>query len=110
MRMLSNTEERFDTYVRTLKTLNTAYSADWKAFWEMVRARNVLQLFPILEMGREIYRIAKSAVGDDAHLLHQMGLFEMNRPNGNLIESEKLLQKASELASYDQTIKHSLAE
>jgi ATPase involved in DNA repair len=110
MRILSNSEERFDIYVRTLQTLNVAYSADWKAFWEMVRARNVSQLFPNYEMAREIYRIARNSVGDDPHLLHQMGLFEMNRANGSLIESGNLLRKASELAQYDQTIKHSLAE
>lgn len=110
IRVLSNVEERFDVYIRTLKALNVSYSTDWKAFWDMIRARNVLQLFPIYEMGQTIYKAARDIVGDDAHLFHQIGLFEMNRPNGSLLESSKLLNKAAELAPYDQSIRHSIAE
>ena len=54
IRVLSNVEERFDVYIRTLKALNVSYSTDWKAFWDMIRARNVLQLFPSYEMGQAI--------------------------------------------------------
>lgn len=110
LKVLKNAEERFDCYIRCLKALNVSYSVDWKAFWQMVRARNLLELFPDLQMVRAVFAAAKETVGEDAHLLHQMGVYEMNRPNGDLAEASHLLEKASGLASYDASIKHSIAE
>jgi cold shock CspA family protein len=110
LKVLKNVEDRFDSYIRSLKALNVAYAVDWKAFWQMVRARNLLDLFPDLQMVNAIFAAAKGTVGEDAHLLHQMGIYEMNRPNGDMTESARLLNKASELAPYDAAIKHSFAE
>jgi tetratricopeptide (TPR) repeat protein len=110
LKILGNTEERFDVYVRTLKALNLAFTTDWHAFWDLIRARSILQLFPAFEMGKALYRAAQEMVGEDPHLLHQMALYEMNRPNGSLLESARLLDKAAKLAPYDFSIKHSIAE
>jgi tetratricopeptide (TPR) repeat protein len=109
-RILSNAEERFDIYIKCLKALNVSYSADWKAFWQMVRGRTLLDLFPDHQMVTALYTAAKQVVGDDAHLLHQMALYEAHRPNGRHEEALRLLAKASELAPYDAAIKHSTAE
>jgi hypothetical protein len=43
-------------------------------------------------------------------LLHQMGINEMNRPNGDMSEASRLLDRAANLAPYDQSIKHFIAE
>ncbi len=110
LRVLRNAEERFDCYIRCLKALNVAYAVDWKAFWQMVRARNLLDLFPDLQMVQAVFAAAKEIVGEDAHLLHQMGIYEMHRPNGDLSEASRLLSRASDLAPYDSAIKHSIAE
>lgn len=110
LRVLKNAEERFDCYIRCFKALNVAYAVDWKAFWQMIRARNLLELFPDLQMVKAIFAAAKETVGEDAHLLHQMGIYEMNRPNGDLSEASRLLSRASDLAPYDSSIKHSIAE
>ena len=110
LRVLRKAEERFDAYIRCLKALNVAYSVDWKAFWQMVRARNLLELFPDVEMVKAIFAAARESVGEDAHLLHQMGIYEMHRPNGDLVEAGRLLARASDLAPYDSSIKHSIAE
>jgi len=110
LRVLKNAEERFDCYIRCLKALNVTYAVDWKAFWQMIRARNLLDLFPDLQMVKAIFAAAKETVGEDAHLLHQMGIYEMHRPNGDLSEASRLLSRASDLAPYDSSIKHSIAE
>lgn len=110
LKVLTNAEERFDCYIRCLKALNVAYTVDWKAFWQMVRARNLLELFPNLDMVRAVFEAAAATVGEDAHLLHQMGIYEINRPNGDLSEAARLLSKASALAPWDASIKHSIAE
>jgi tetratricopeptide (TPR) repeat protein len=108
--VLANDEERFDLYIRCLKTLNIAYSADRKAFWQMVRGRTLLELFPDHQKVTLLYAAAKELVGEDAHLLHQMALYEAYRPNGKHQEAVRLLTRAAELAPYDVTIKHSAAE
>lgn len=76
----------------------------------MVRGRALLELFPNHELARSVYEKAKARVGVDAYLLHQMGLYEMHRPDGNLHECANLLNQAALLAPHDLSIKHSMAE
>jgi hypothetical protein len=95
LRVLKNAEDRFDVHIRCLKALNVIYSVDWKAFWQLVRA---------------VFAAAKESVGEDAHLLHQMEIYEMLRPDGDLGEAARLLGRASDLAPHDSSIKHSIAE
>jgi hypothetical protein len=109
-RILSNAEDRFDAYIKCLKALNLAYSADWKAFWKMIKGRTLVELFPDTKMVEILYDVAGKMVGDDPHLQHQMALYEMHRPNGNLATASILLNKATQTAYYDPTIKHSIAE
>jgi len=110
LRILSNAEDRFDMYIRCLKALNVSYSADWKAFWQMVKGRTLLDLFPDHQMVVALHKAAKEVVGSDAHLLHQMALYEAHRPNGKHSEALRLLSEAATLAPYDDSIKHSAAE
>jgi hypothetical protein len=110
LNVLKLDEERFDAYIRCLKALNVAYSVDWRAFWQMVRARNLGALFSDEQMVRQAFAAAKETVGEDAHLLHQMGIHEMNRPGGDLAEASRLLDRATNSAPYDSTIKHSISE
>jgi cold shock CspA family protein len=110
LKVLKTVEERFDCYIRCLKALNVSYSVDWKAFWQMVRARNLLDLFPDLQMVKAVFTAARETVGEDAHLLHQMGIYEMNRPDGDLAEASRALHRAEVLARHDPSIRHSIAE
>ena len=110
LKVLKTAEDRFDAYIRCLKALNVAYSVDWKAFWQMVRARNLGALFSDEQMVRQAFAAGKETVGEDAHLLHQMGIHEMNRSGGDLAEASRLLDRATSLAPYDSTIKHSISE
>lgn len=110
LRILANPEERFDMYIRCLKALNVSYTADRKAFWQMVRGRTLLDLFPDHQMVVALFKAAKEVVGDDAHLLHQMALYEAHRPNGKHSEAIRLLTDAALGAPYDASIKHSAAE
>jgi len=109
-RVLRTQEDRHDAYLRCLRELNIDYSADNKAFRQMVRGRAVLDLFPNHDLARDVYRVARSIAGEEPHLLHQMALYEMHRPNGNLEEAANLLNEATQLAPRDLAIKHSIAE
>src|SRR5262249_21397759 len=109
-RIFSNAAERFEAYIRTLKALSLAYSADEKAFWHMIRGRKLKELFPDRNMVNQTFAAAKDIVGEDPHLLHQMALYEINREDGDQAEAARLLKRAGDLAPWDLTIKHSVAE
>jgi Flp pilus assembly protein TadD/cold shock CspA family protein len=109
-RILTNVEERYDIYVRCLKTLNLDYTVDRKAFRQMIRARSLITLFPDPQMVRSIYDGAKNETGEGAYVYHQMGIYEMNRPGGDFNLSSDQLTRAAHLNPGDSTIKHSIAE
>jgi tetratricopeptide (TPR) repeat protein/cold shock CspA family protein len=109
--ILPQPEDRYDVYIKCLRALNVDYSPDRIAFWQMIRGRVVLDLFPDHEMATSIFKAGKEVLGEnDEHLLHQMALYEMHRPNGSLQEASNLLKRASERAPWDVAIKHSMAE
>jgi cold shock CspA family protein len=111
-RVLRSQEDRYDIYVKCLRELNIDYSADRSAYRQMVRGRTLIELFPNHELAKRVLGIAKEVVGEDPYLLHQMALYEMHRPNGNLHECSELLSKALPLAYPDLAlaVKHSMAE
>ena len=110
-RVLQTQEDRYDAYVKCLSALNIDYTTDRIAFRQMVKAKSVIDLFPDHHMATRIYELAKQRAGEeDGPLIHQTGLYEMNRPNGSLHDSAELLALASQLRPFDNTIKHSQAE
>lgn len=109
-RVLRNQDARYDKYSSCLRELNIDYSTDRSAFSQMTRGRTVLELFPNHDLAVSLYRTARDRVGETHYLLHQMAIYEMNRPTGNMNASAELLAKASTIAPGDAAIKHSLAE
>ncbi len=109
--VLTKQEDRFDSYMRCLSALNIDYSADRIAFRQMTRGKTVLDLFPNHEIATAVYKRAEERAGQkDGSLVHQMGLYELNRPGGSLVRCAELLASAAALRPYDISIKHSLAE
>lgn len=109
--VLQRQEERFDQYIRCLGALNIDYASDRIAFRQMTRAKIVVELFSNHELASKIYTKATERAGpEDGVLLHQMALYELNRPNGNLTTASDLLSEARTLRKYDNTISHSFAE
>jgi tetratricopeptide (TPR) repeat protein len=109
-RILSTSERRFDEYIRLIGAMNLSYSTDFSAFRQMVRGRRILELFPDHTAAREVFRVALGVAGDDPHTLQQRGIYEMARPNGNLLDAQEYLNKARSLSPRDFVILHSLAE
>jgi len=109
-RILCNPEDRFGAYDRCLKALNIDYKDDYNAFRQMVRGRSLIDVFPNHDLAVGVFDIALSVIGREPFLLHQMGIYEMNRPNGSFVVSRNLLSEASSKAPGDMNIRHSLAE
>jgi Flp pilus assembly protein TadD len=102
--------DRFDLYIAVLKSLDVGYTADRAAFREMVRARNLLELFPTPRLVLELFDVASVGNENDAYLLQQRAIYEMRRANGNLRRAYELLTSAHELIPHDKSILHSMSE
>lgn len=108
--ILRDPEGKYHEYLKCLRQLNLSYETDRLAFTHMIRGKALLDIFPDHSMVKEIYKFAEENAGQDQYLLHQMGIYEMNRRNGNLRKAEELLSKALEESPDNSTVLHSIAE
>lgn len=108
--VLTNQEERYDKYIRCLKSLNISYSTDSSAFRQMIRARNLMELFTNPDLIRSVLNEAQNITGRDPFVFQQTAIFEMNHDSGSLSTAGELLSKAEQLSPHSLPIKHSLAE
>ena len=109
-RAINNVEERFDLFVQLLEALDIGYDSDRMAFRSLIKARNLMELFPEPNMILSIYRTVEPISNDDAYYYQQQAIFQMKRANPNLNKSYELLITANRLAPNDRSISHSLAE
>lgn len=109
-RLLQTEEERFESYVRCLSALNPDYSVDRRALRRMLRGRAIRELFSNQDLAQRVFDLGERVAGEDAFVLHQRGIYEMSRPNGNLGRAADLLARAGRAAPADATVKHSQAE
>src|SRR3989338_7183047 len=109
-RVLVQQDKKYDAYIQCLQALNIDYSADRKAFRGMLKAKTLMDLFSNHELIKTVYEIAKENAGNDPYVLHQLAIYEMKRPQGNLEKAADYLTSATKLAPYDLSIRHSKAE
>ena len=109
-RALQQRNDKFRMYLEVISNMNVDYASDRKAFGLLIRGRSLLEEFPDHQMSQQVYLAARMKVGEDPHLLHQMAIYEMNRPNGSYEQATDYLARARELAPHDRSITHSLAE
>ena len=109
-RFLADPQQRLEMTLQMVNTLNIDYDADRKAFRRLMRGRSLLDQFPDHSMVEAVYGAAFGKTGEDGYLLQQVGIYEMNRPNGNLEKAASHLVRAGDLSPQNGTITHSLAE
>ncbi len=109
-RSLPDAVERLDLYIRLLWAIDIGYDPDWKAYRNLIKARELLRLFPDPKMVRAIYDCAESIGSNDAYYHQQRAIYEMRRDNPNLELAYEQLKLAEKLSPKDQSIAHSLAE
>jgi hypothetical protein len=107
---LPDATERLDLYLKLLEALDIGYEADWKAYRNLIRAKELLRLFPDPIMVRAIYERAEKIGKDDAYYHQQKGIYEMRRDNPNLDLAYAELKQAERISRKDQSVVHSLAE
>lgn len=106
---LSDEEIKHNEYIRLIKSIDVDYSSDREAFIRLLNAKELSSTFGDKNLTRDIYSVAKERVPQDAKLMQQQAIFEMNANDGNLQVASDLLEEASKIAPYDKAIKHTLA-
>lgn len=109
-RVLSNVTDSLNMHLDMLKAMNIDYDSDRIAFRKLIGGRTVLAAFPDHEMAKRVFVAASLKFRQEPYLFHQEAIYEMLRPNGNLIRASNLLHEARNLSPYDKTLVHSLAE
>ena len=109
-RALIDVGQRFDLFVRLLEALDIGYDSDRVAFRSLIKARNLIDLFPDPNMVLAIYRAVKPVSSNNAYYYQQQAIYEMKRANPNLNKAYELLKTANCLAPNDRSISHSIAE
>lgn len=102
--------ERFDLYISLIKAIDVGYTADRSAYRELIRARNLLEIFPTPQLVQALFEAAEISNDRDGYLHQQRAIYEMKRPNPNLERAYEYLAKARDLLPYDKSITHSMAE
>lgn len=109
-RALPTEVDRFDLYMALISAIDVGFMPDRTAYRELVRSRNLKDLFSDPLLIGEIFRVAEESNQNDGYLFQQRAIFEMKRPNGNLSKAQDLLAKARLALPHDKSITHSLSE
>ena len=107
---LSNKDDLFNEYIATFNELNLSFTSDQRAFQKMTQGNLLKRLFSNPDVVYRLYDAAERVAGEDAYLLQQKALYEMNRDGGDLVRATALLERAVELRPKSRIIQHSCAE
>lgn len=108
--VLINEQDRYDEYIRILKSINIDYKSDWFAFLDITNARKLNETFNDPIRINNIYDLAEKISPENPKLIQQRGIYEMISRSGSLYSAQRFLKIANSLDPEDVTISHSLAE
>ena len=109
-RALPTENERFDLYLSLIQALDVGYTPDRVAYREMIRAKNILEIFPTPNLANLLFDAAAASNDRDGYLYQQRAIYEMKRPNPNYQKAHELLVAAREYLPNDRSITHSMSE
>jgi len=109
-RVLSDAQERYDEIIHVLNALDISFNSDREAFFNITKAKKLIDNFPDPQMIRQIYEVAKIRDIDNPFLFQQEAIFEMNSDGGSLDKAATLLQYANKIDPNNRIIAHSLSE
>lgn len=108
--IFENQDERSNQIVRIIGAMNTEYESDSKAFNQLIRGRELAELFSDRVLADRIFEAAGKSGASPGHVEHQRAVFELNHPGGNTDRALKALDLALESAPFqNQAILHTKA-
>ncbi len=108
-RVLDTQTKQSDQYIRLIEGMNPSYASDNAALRRMLSARNLRDLSGSLPERRRILKVAERVFGEDAFVLQQQAILEMNSQGGDLSYATERLEAAIKLQPRDTSLKHTRA-
>ena len=109
-RMLPTAEQRFDFLARLVSAMNIEYSSDRETLTRLIRGRSLAEKLPRVELGRLFYDRVQTAMANDAFVLHQRAVFEMQHHDGSLEAARAAADRAYGVNPRSNSIVHTQAE
>ncbi|GGF70525.1 SIR2 family NAD-dependent protein deacylase [Wenyingzhuangia marina] len=108
--VLIDQESRYEKYISIISKLDIDYDSDKQVFIALTNAKKLMEVFRDPNKIRELYNIAYENIGEQAALMQQESIFEMNHNDGDLEKANMLLNRAHEIEPKNSSIAHSKAE
>lgn len=109
-RVLVDRADRFSEYVKLLRKLDLSYDTDYIAYKRMINHSTLKKAFTSYEDVLELFHVAEEIAPNDVYLIHQRGIYEMEKRPQNLDEAYRYLKLAKEKSKNNLAVLHSLAE
>jgi tetratricopeptide (TPR) repeat protein len=102
--------EKYDLLAKLIGSMNIDYSSDKETFTRIIRGRAVASMFPDVDLGRLLYDAAEAAAQNEWFVPHQRAVFELQHPEGSLVEAERAAERAASANPHSRSIRHTQAE
>ena len=92
--------------------MNVDYQSDKVAFENLIRGRDLADLFDDRIFVDRIFRAASAAAANKSHIAHQRAVFELNHPSGNVrmaLDALQLAENESDSSRGRASIRHTRA-
>lgn len=92
--VLRDPAERANQVIRLVRLMNVDYQSDQVAFENLIRGRDLAELFDDRVFADRIFQAAAEASASESHIAHQRAVFELNHRSGNLHVALEAVGKA----------------
>ncbi len=107
---LSTDDERLNSYISLIQSLDIGYSSDRTAFRELIKYKHLSSVFQSPEDIEKIYNLCSKVCGDDDYYYQQFAIFYMRSRKQRFALAEKYLSLAKEFGRHNSSIDHTWAE
>lgn len=102
--------EKYDLLAKLIHAMNIDYTSDSETFSRLIRGRAVANMFSDVELGRLLYDAAEDVARNEWFVAHQRAVFELQHPEGSLIEAERASDRAAAASPHSRSVRHTQAE
>lgn len=108
--VLPSNGEKYDLLAKLIRAMNIDYSSDHETFSRLIRGRSVASMFSEINLGRLLYDAAEEVAGGEWFVTHQRAVFELQHPDGSLVEAERVADRAASANPNSRSVRHTQAE
>lgn len=98
----NDADSRADQIIRVIRHMNVEYESDRIAFEQLVRGRDIAEMFSDKRLGAKIFEAALDSSANKVHVKHQWAVFEINHSSKNPNRALELIESAIDQAGGDR--------